>query len=712
MHLTSGLLLVVVAATAAHAQQDTTPPRRDTVVLKPIEVIGTVSPTAAPKIGSGVPARITTISSAELETWEPRLLANALSAHAGVSAYDDLGSSFKLSLTSRGFTVGPAIGLPQGVSVFLDGIRQNEPDAAQVNFDLLPLEHVDRLEFLHGPAALLGPNSLGGAINIVTKHGGGPFESELETTGGSFGQVGGSASMAGQRGAWSYYLGGELESEQGWRGDTRGRQRSVLANLGRLGPERGLSFQLLTASSRTREAGSLPESLFVASPETNFTPGDFDHLQLLQGTVSGYGQLAGGRISLTLYHRRMDGDRFNVNQVPDPSISNQNASRSVGGNLEWRHRLHLGTLPAAVRAGLDGAVKRVSVRLRAVDPSSGLDSLTTWVESPGWDLAAYAVGDVEWGRAAASAGVRYDVIRIPFNDRLDPSGGGDTTSTFRRLSARGGLAYDLGGGSSVYASLGRSFRAPALLELSCADPAAPCPLPFALGDDPPLRPVVATTVEAGIHWASAEGGRALDASLYRTAVRNDIFFMAPSATQGYFANLASTRRAGVEIGAQGAIGKRVTLRASYAYTRATFEVPALIATARSGADTTRPGDRFPLTPDHRLALSSTWRMSRAIQLDTHVSYTGRQYLRGDESNEIAPLPDYTTVDCRVGWRLGGGKWEVAGTITNLFDRRFATFGSWGANQGAGGRVERFRTPGEPRALRLMLKRQFGDEGSR
>src|SRR4051812_42057862 len=89
-------------------QQDTT--RRDTVVLKPIEVVGSISPTASPKVGSGVPARITTITGAELDTWEPRLLTNALAASAGVSAYDDLGSPFKVSLTSRGFTAGPAIG--------------------------------------------------------------------------------------------------------------------------------------------------------------------------------------------------------------------------------------------------------------------------------------------------------------------------------------------------------------------------------------------------------------------------------------------------------------------------------------------------------------------------------------------------------------------------------------------------------------------------
>jgi len=682
------VLLLAIAV-----QQDST--RRDTVVLKPVEVVGTVTPTAAPKVGSGVPARITTITSSEIALWEPRLLANALAGSAGVSAYDDLGSPFKLSFTSRGFTAGPAIGLPQGLSVFVDGVRENEPDAAQVNFDLLPLEHVDHVEFLHGPAALLGPNSLGGAINLVTKRGGGPFGSELETAAGSFGQASGSASISGQVSGWSYYAGGEVERERGWRAETDGRQRNLLANVGHFGLDRGLRLQLLAASSRTREAGSLPESLYAVSPKTNFTPGDFDRLSLLQGVLLGYARLAGGRIAMSLYHRRMDGDRFNVNQIPDPNIRNQNESRAVGTNIEWRGR--------AVRVGLDGNARRVSVRLRAQDQTTGGDSLTTWVESPGWDLAAYAVGDLQLGRAAASAGLRYDVIRVPFRDRLDPSG--DTTSTFKHLSARGGIAYDLGSGSSLYASVGKSFRAPALLELSCADPAAPCPLPFALGDDPPLRPVIATTIETGIHWSLGSG--TLDASLYRTDVRDDIFFIAPGPAEGYFANLESTRRTGVEFGAQQGLGARVTVRASYAYTRATFETPASIATARSASDSVRPGDRFPLTPDQRLAFSGTWRIGRGLQLDTHVSYTARQYLRGDESNQTAPLPAYTAVDCRLGWRRGG--WELAALVTNVLDRRYATFGTWGTNREAGDRVERFRTPGTPRAFRFILRHEFGGE---
>src|SRR3954454_24865225 len=144
--------------------------------LKTIEVTGSIAPTAGPVIGSGIPARILTVTGQTIEAWEPRLLPDALGTQAGISLYDDLGSPFKLNLSTRGFNVGPVVGLPPGVSVFLDGVRQNEPDAAEVNFDLLPMEHILRVELLSGSGSLLGPNSLGGAVNLITRRGQGPLE--------------------------------------------------------------------------------------------------------------------------------------------------------------------------------------------------------------------------------------------------------------------------------------------------------------------------------------------------------------------------------------------------------------------------------------------------------------------------------------------------------------------------------------------------------
>ena len=106
----------------------------------------------------------TAIVAASLAAWRPRLLADALQAQPGLSAYDDLGSAFKPTIVTRGFAASPVVGLPQSVSVFLDGVPVDEPNAGQVNFDLLPMRHVRRVEVLAGTASLLGPDSPGGAV--------------------------------------------------------------------------------------------------------------------------------------------------------------------------------------------------------------------------------------------------------------------------------------------------------------------------------------------------------------------------------------------------------------------------------------------------------------------------------------------------------------------------------------------------------------------
>src|SRR5256886_17154565 len=85
--------------------------------------------------------------------------------------YTTLFRSGQLDVSLRGFQVSPVIGLPQGVTVYVDGVRANEPDAHEVNFDLLPLEDVERVEVVYGPSVLLGRNALGAAVNLVTRRG-------------------------------------------------------------------------------------------------------------------------------------------------------------------------------------------------------------------------------------------------------------------------------------------------------------------------------------------------------------------------------------------------------------------------------------------------------------------------------------------------------------------------------------------------------------
>jgi outer membrane receptor protein involved in Fe transport len=719
------LVAITVLATSAGAQRtdraradsaaaaDSTRRRSDAgsrraARLAPVEVHASIAPSAEPAIGSGVPARITVVTGRQIDAWEPRLLADALGTRAGVSLYDDLGTPWKLNLSTRGFTAGPTVGLPSGVTVFLDGVRQNEPDAQEVNFDLLPLEHVERVELLSGSASLLGPNSLGGAINLVTERGDGPPSGSLELSAGSFGTVGTDATFGGRAAnGVDYYVGGSWERERGWRERTGARSYDGFVNVGRIGVRRGITLQGYAASSRAQSAGSLPESVFDVAPRANFTPGDVDDLDVEQLSLSGFAPLGAVRGRLTTYVRRSHAERFNVNQAPDPDVRSLTGNLTIGLTADARRSVALGAGTLSLRAGSDVAANRVRVRIYA-EPTAAADEdeptgLTTDARSPSTDLAGYALADYRLGRATLSGGARYDLVRVPFENAARPAD--RTTSVYRSLSPRVGASIAVAHDAAVYASLGRSFRAPAILELGCADAGARCPLPFALGDDPPLAPVHAVTFELGGHVT--RGSLLVAASAYRTAVRDEIFFVAAEGAlvSGYFTNLDRARREGLELSVEGSgAGGRLAWYANYAYTRATFQSGASLFSIRAderfagnplaGADDVRPGDRLPLVPDHQVKAGGQYELAHGVQLGLDARYTGEQWLRGDEANVTAPLAPHTELDARIA--VTRGAWGVSAIVTNLFDSRRATFGTFNENRRTGA-LERFLTPVGARA---------------
>src|SRR5262249_21850027 len=282
-------------------QPDTT--RTDTTAhqLPPIEVVGSIAPAAGPTIGSGVPARVTTLSEQQVDAYEPRVLSDAVKRVAGFSTYDDLGSASKRNLSSRGFYSSPVVGLPQGIAVFLDGVRMNEPEASQVNFDLLPMDHIQRIEVLSGNGSLLGRNALGGAINLVTARGSGPTTGTVELSGGSFGAARGEGHASGRRAdGLDWYVGGNYNREDGWRQDTGEEGYQGFMNLGRLGETSGIRFQGFYSRDKARPAGSLPESIFAESPDSNLTTGDYEDLWAYQGSLQASKQFGLGRASATV----------------------------------------------------------------------------------------------------------------------------------------------------------------------------------------------------------------------------------------------------------------------------------------------------------------------------------------------------------------------------------------------------------------------------
>jgi outer membrane receptor protein involved in Fe transport len=336
-----------------------------------------------------------------------------------------------------------------------------------------------------------------------------------------------------------------------------------------------------------------------------------------------------------------------------------------------------------------------------------------------------AFGEAWWGlgeRIALYASLRYDWVSLPVTDLLDPSDSGE--NTFSELSGGLGLSLDLDAGLGAFVGYGRGFRAPVILEVTCADPADPCQLPFELGPDPPLEPVKSDTWQAGLRLSRARAQASLVG--YWIEVRDDIFNVIDEQTPtlGYFTNLDRTRRVGAEAFAAGAPfpglpGLSVT--GSLAWTRATFESHAELASPlvedddddpppppgtpedEEGAVEVAPGDLFPMVPQLTGTLGARYRTA-STSVEVEAEWTGRQLLVGDEGNEeeFAKVEATTLIDVRAGHTVGRA--TVFIELANVLDTSYNAFGIISENgRATPEEVERFLTPGSPRRLTVGVR---------
>ena len=121
-----------------------------------------VTPTRHPKYISKSAENITVITSEELEMINAHTLTDALTKITGVQINILTGPG---SITN-GHIQGSEL---RQVLVMIDGIAVNNLSNNVPDFGAIPIQNIERVEIIKGPASSSWGSSLGGIINIFTK---------------------------------------------------------------------------------------------------------------------------------------------------------------------------------------------------------------------------------------------------------------------------------------------------------------------------------------------------------------------------------------------------------------------------------------------------------------------------------------------------------------------------------------------------------------
>ena len=758
----AGYLALVLLATTARAQ---------VAQLPPVEVIA-----ASPLLGTGidrdlVPAQTHTLGDKALRSQGMSDLTGTLERRLpGVTVDSASGNPFQPTLFYHGYAASPLQGTPQGLAVYVNGMRFNQPFGDTVYWDLLPDVAIDRLDLV-GSNPLFGLNALGGAINLRLKDGFRYQGYEAAAAAGSFNRLQGEFQYGKNFGGLAAYVAGSVRHEDGWRDLQSSDLQTVYADLGWQGAGREVHINVAAAHSFLNGPGTSPVELLAAAPKAQFTAPN--SIENSYGAASFSGSIDVGpdtSVQTLAYYRYFRQAVVNgnaPNDMPcndgsgllcfDGGVSTSSGGTPIGDFLNGGPYSQLDTQDTLTHAyGMAGQVTTAfqllgrksqliagaaydgaSTRFQASTYIGGLTPLDrvfvgpgVLVDEPGTNSpVSIAVATNSFGFYASNILQLSSQLALTLAGRLNLTfvnlhdlNGGDLEGShvYAHFNPSAGLTYKATPWLTLYGSYAVANRVPTPAELSCAGPQNSCSLANFFVGDPDLKQVVSQTFEAGVRGTvkpAAEATLKYDLSLYRSDLDDDIAFV-NSAAQGraFFANIGRTRRQGID--AEVALETpRWSAFVAYSFIDATYQTSFVEGAGNNPAAdassniTVNPGNHLPGIPAHQLKLGGSYNLTDKWSIGATVIGASSQYLFGDEANLTPPLPGYVRLDLQTRYDLAPNV-QLFAWARNVTNASYYTYGTFSPTtavplaQAPGASDTRSYSPASPLAVYGGLRVKF------
>ena len=737
------MMLWAIVTTYAIPQLAMAENKAEALETAKIEVVGT---TPLPGIGTPinqVPSNVQTGSAKSIDQQQSLDVSEFLDKNLGsVNTSNAVANPYQADVSFRGFTASPLLGTPQGLSVFVDGVRVNEPFGDIVNWDLIPANAIANINLIPGSNPLFGLNTLGGALAVHTKSGSEFPGFRATAYGGSWARRAFEMEAGGvdKKRNLDYFVAANIFKENGWREHSSSDIKQIFGKVGWQDETSDLDLSVALADNIMEGTQSVPLSV-LNKPAKAYTYPDSIGNEMAMINLKGSHFLTDDKLLAgNVYYRKNNSTGFNSNANSVATGDSKNISTSTdqdgfGGAVQFTLFGDLATHKNQFTAGASVDMGRTDFTSDSFEASIvGHETVTdnplvsigkVRLKTKNDYYGLYVTDIFSWSeKLHITLSGRYNVAKIDLkgfsNDPslAQPIGDLNGNHHYNRFNPAVGFNYNLSKDLGFYGGYNEGMRAPTPVELSCADDTRPCSLPNAFAADPNLQKVVAKTWEGGVRGKLIDGV-SWNMGVYSARNNNDIQFIASNlATTGFFKNVGQTRRRGIELGLNAKF-QSLNLAANYGLVDATYQSDFVAGSPKnSTADTNgqihvSKGNRIPGIARQTLKLRADYDVTSAWNLGASLIMASGQYARGDENNQDTngKVPGYGVVNLDSHYSISKN-WKAFAKINNLFDKKYATFGVLGGNifnvDGGGNPIaEQFRSPAAPLAGWVGLTYEFG-----
>jgi iron complex outermembrane receptor protein len=599
-----------------------------------------------------IPASITIITSEEIEKSGAKNIQELLSGKEGIIFYDDVGNGIETTIDIRGFNEGTA------AAFLLDGVRINEPDDNRVNLEQISLSSIERIEIYRGSSSsTFGAGALSGTVNIVTKnlseekylhlrasYGSDDTDKEALTTGFKVKNTGIIFDLS-------------REASDGFRENGKYDLSHIFIKAGgSYGLLNSLSFAFLHNEASLGAPGALTlDELNQDRYSSPFNKVDRSDEKLNQFTMRIHEAFENRDcISANFFFRENSIDTLTTGRWLS-GFETESDVKSFGMISQYLFNSSNGSREFTLATGIEvqfGSFSSIGFFTDSAGNrfSASPDSSNETDDSRG-ALFAQATMDISQ-MVSFLGGVRYDSAELDYKDllRIDVEG----STRFSELSFKGGVNIYPSDSTTLYLLYSEAFLPPTVYELFAF------PL---FGSNPNLEPTLGKNYEVGIRKKWGSKAR-IHASLFRIDAKDEVVFLItdPISFIGKNENVGKSQRKGLEISTEINFSEVISAFLNYTF---------IDARLRSGENS---GNDIPLVPGDKLSAGLAARIGkdRSLFLSVTAMHVGKQYLIGDDSNQLHPLDSFTTLNARISknWK----SLNVFIEAKNLLDEEYSTRG--------------------------------------
>jgi len=597
-----------------------------------------------------ISANVTVITQEEIKKSTATTVQDLLKNEDGIYINDLYGTGTKSSVDMRGFAYGA------NTVVLLDGRRLNEVDTGSVDWNLIPLENVERIEIVRGTESVLyGDNALAGAINIITKKGMRKPELVMDARAESYSGHAEYATFQGANEKIGYFFFIKHRETNGYRENSEffGTDMNGRINLN-VNDFFTLDFAAGFHQDRQGLPGGLtPDQVKHDRRQAAFPDDGTKYRQPYYDVKANFLLSTWGNLELaySFNNRKFDSDLIffgnTFSTIRNSDTVGLRAKLTVDTKLLDRKNLLITGIDyydstvvnksSSIFSDINGDVTKKETGLYLQDEFFVTEKLSL---SLGYRASYSKYGGTATGWDTKYLPPTYDPVIVQVSAKMD--------STHTEDAFKAGITYNYAKNSKVYASYARGFRLPTIDDVFIFN-----------GSIVDLKPERSDTYEIGIlHTFSNLIQTRLTA--YTMNVKDRLFFNSDLfATE----NLDKTHQSGVEAGITAPINAMVTAFGNLTYTRATF------------AAGPNDGKALTLIPRYSANIGADFKPMKGVLLAVNANWVGNRYLENDVTNDLKKLDSYLTVNSKISYTYKNATAYVG--INNIFNEKYSDYGASG-----------------------------------